>query len=193
MNKEDLKNSQFVVESRNCWKIMNSILCGLKTSEQHMPEYLNQKQIDLFRIQAHSIKGLMRQIDKPVLSALAEQMEMAARTEDICYIQENMEHFMLELKNTINQIKEEMQFIPKDTIPKDTNALADETNDSIVELWELLTKAFESYDISKIELQLERLKHMKLTEEEQLLVKELEAAGDDFDYELGKKLLTDKK
>lgn len=143
-----------------------------------------QNNLEMFRVKTHGIKGASRQIGKVALSESAEIMEMAAKTENIAYIQSHMKAFEQELGAAIQDISEQLVRMPLQReqsmpIQKDTQKLFAE-----------LKEGFDTYEIGQIEKSLYALEHAILKEDEMELLERAKDAYHEFDYEAGSALFS---
>ena len=92
--------------------ILETVVAELQNLYKHLPEY-QKNDMAMFRIKVHGIKGFTRQINRLSISRQAEIMEMAAKTDNQRFISENMDDFLLEIRETIDEINEELETLPK--------------------------------------------------------------------------------
>ena len=95
------------------------------------------------------------------MGEMAENMEIAVEADNMSYVQQHMDDFILKLKKTVEIVREQIASLPKET--SDENELV--INEKTV-LWRELKEAFADYAIDDIERILEQLKRTDLTEEE---------------------------
>ena len=146
-------------------------------------EYAEQDRA-LLQTKVHGIKGACRQVGQISMGEAAEVMEMAAKTDNMSFVQRHMEDFLFELNQTIEEVRKQIELLPKE--------VADESDLTIPEkadLWRLLKEAFVSYQMSEIERILEQLKRTDLTHEEREILLQAENYGKEFEYEEGCSLL----
>ncbi len=160
--------------------ILETIETELEQLYEMLPKYLKMD-LSMFRIKVHGIKGFTRQIQKLEISRQAEIMEMAAKTENYRFIEENLDEFLDEMKATLEEIRDELLTLPK---PK-----VEVSDDSKEELFSRLKEAFDEFDLKNVKQCIEQLKNRELDEEEQELVAQLEEACEDIDYEVGSSIL----
>lgn len=166
------------VESKRT--ILKTVVTELEQIYEMLPEYF-ENDLAMFRIKVHGIKGLTRQIYKISMSRQAEIMEMAAKTDNRRFIEENIEDFLFDIKETLEEVKEELAALPEKEVAK-----TDETVETLLKkLWE----AFDAFDLKTAESCIEQLKVRELSQDESALVEKLEAACDDIDYEEGCRIL----
>lgn len=108
-------------------------------------------------------------------------MEMAAKTDNCRFIEENMDDFLYEIKDTLEEVKEELAALPEKEVEK--------TDEDVEALLKRLWEAFDAFDLKASEQCIEQLQMRELTTEETALVEKLAAACDDIDYEEGCRLI----
>jgi len=108
-------------------------------------------------------------------------MEMAAKTDNQRFILENMDDFLLEIKETIEEITEELATLPKREVKQ--------SKETVAELFANLKAAFDDFDLRAAETCVEQLQTRELAAEEQLLLEQCARACEDIDYEAGSELL----
>lgn len=160
--------------------ILETVETELEQLCQLLPEY-QKSDLAMFRIKVHGIKGFTRQIQKEAISRKAEILEMAAKTENHRFIEENMEDFLQEMTETIEEIKAELLTLPKPEVVQ--------SDENKQELLAHLKEAFDDYDLKGIQKYLEQLKSRELDEKEQQLLLKLTEACEEIDYELGSSIL----
>ena len=160
--------------------ILETVVTELKQLSDVLLDY-SKNDLAMFRIKVHGIKGFTRQIGKTAISQKAEIMEMAAKTDNLSFIERNIEDFLLEVKETVEEIEVELATLPQMEIQ-----VSDET---IEELFIRLKEAFDEYDLKGIQDGLEQLKQRQLDGKQHDLYLKLAEACDDIDYELGSSIL----
>ena len=160
--------------------ILKTVVAELEQIYEKLPEYF-ENDLAMFRIKVHGIKGLTRQIYKMSISRQAEIMEMAAKTDNRRFIEENMDDFLYEIKDTLDEVKEELSALPEKEVEK--------TDEDVETLLKRLWEAFDGFDLKASEQCIEQLQVRELTIEEAALVEKLAAACDDIDYEEGCRLI----
>lgn len=148
-----------------------------------LPVYVDEN-MELFRIKTHGIKGASRQIGKITLSEKAEIMEMAAKTDNMNYIETHMEDFCRELIEAVREARQELENIP--TIQMDEQTEVREKQD----LFAQLKEGFDNYQLSQIEDAIRALEGAVLTAEELELLEQAKVACDEMDYEEGSALFS---
>lgn len=174
---ESVQSEEMLLAHRS---ILETVVAELQNLYKHLPEY-QKNDMAMFRIKVHGIKGFTRQINRLSISRQAEIMEMAAKTDNQRFITENMDDFLLEIKETIDEINEELATLPKREVKQ--------SGETVEVLLERLKDAFDDFDLRTAEECIEQLQTRTLSEEEQLLVEQCEKACEDIDYEVGSELL----
>ncbi len=160
--------------------ILETVVTELQHLYKHLPEY-QKNDMAMFRIKVHGIKGFTKQINRYGISRQAEIMEMAAKTDNQRFIAENMDDFLLEIKETIEEISEELTTLPKREVKQ--------SGETVAMLFARLKEAFDDFDLRAAEECVEQLQTRELSEEEQSLVEQCRQACEDIDYEVGSELL----
>ncbi|MFQ8777727.1 MAG: hypothetical protein ACLR78_10235 [Roseburia sp.] len=70
----------------------------------------------------HGIKGASQQIGRQALSESAEIMEMAAKTENIRYLEKHMTEFLETIRHTLESVEDELKNLPQETSGEETAA-----------------------------------------------------------------------
>ncbi len=160
--------------------LLETVETELEQLHKYLPEYL-ESDMSLFRIKVHGIKGFTRQIDRLSISRQAEIMEMAAKTDNKRFIVENLEDFLNEIEETIDEIREELATLPKREVKQ--------SSEGIEELLERLKTAFDDFDLMTAEECIEQLLTRDLPEAASRLVNQCKQACEDIDYDVGSELL----
>jgi len=174
---ENVQSEEMLLAHR---AILETVVTELQYLHKQLPEYL-KNDMAMFRIKVHGIKGFTRQINRFSISRQAEIMEMAAKTDNQRFISENMDDFLLEIKETIEEILEELETLPKREVKQ-----SEETIDT---LFENLKQAFDDFDLRAAEACVAQLQTRTLSKEEQLLVEKCRLACEEIEYEEGSELL----
>jgi len=174
---ENVQSEEMLLAHR---AILETVVTELQYLHKQLPEYL-KNDMAMFRIKVHGIKGFTRQINRFSISRQAEIMEMAAKTDNQRFISENMDDFLLEIKETIEEITEELETLPKREVQQ-----SDET---IEELFIDLKQAFDDFDLHAAEECVAQLQTRTLSEEEKALVEKCRMACKEIEYEEGSELL----
>ena len=177
-NGEDAMQSEEALFARRA--ILETVVAELQHLYQHLPEYF-KNDLPLFRIKVHGIKGFTRQIGYFSISRQAEIMEMAAKTDNQRFIEENIDDFLCEIKETIEELEEELATLPKREVKQ--------SDESVGNLLERLKTAFDDFDLMTAESCIEQLLSRELPEKEQQLVQQCKQACEDIDYDVGSELL----
>ena len=111
-------------------------------------------------------------------------MEMAAKTENIRYLEKHMTEFLETIRHTLESVEDELKSMPQETSGEET-AAGDAPEEK-----QQLREAFDACDLNGIEQGLSRFARAHLTAEERELLTELHAAYENLDYEEGSKLLS---
>lgn len=162
---------------------LESFVREVETMTDSLEEYA-ANDMDLFRIKVHGIKGAARQIGKPILSENAEIMEMAAKTNNVSFIERNLKDFCNELKIALEEIEEEMAWIPN----KENQRVDEEEQIPVEELYRMIKQGFDDYDLDRIEDGLIKIAAVDLSDEERELVTSLREAYLDLEYEKGSEI-----
>lgn len=151
---------------------------------EKLPDYAKED-LELFRIKVHGIKGASRQIGKISISERAEIMEMAAKTQNMRFIEEHMPDFRKELEEAVREAREELANIPAVQEAGGMDVVDKE------ELFARLKAGFETYSLGEIEECIAALKHAVLTTEESALLEQAKTACNEMDYEAGSALFSE--
>lgn len=147
-----------------------------------LPGYVPEE-LPLFKAKAHGIKGASRQIGRYSVSELAEIMEMAAKTENIPFLESHMEDLVQALYEVIEDVEQELRQIPE----LDDSETAEDAGDA-GELFAELKEGFDAYDLGRIEESIRGLANADLTQDEAKLLVQARAACEEMDYERGSRL-----
>ena len=157
-----------------------------KTLEEHF-----KKDLDLFRVEVHGIKSMSRQLGYRKMGDVAEIMEMAAKAQNLAFIERKLEQFRKDLctvvadaQNKLDRIKEKMQHQSENA--KEENEL-DWVNKA--ELLMTLKDAFLCFDLDRIEQILAGFNRIPLNEKEQALLEKLCTCAEELEYEQGVALI----
>lgn len=144
----------------------------------------DKKDMELFRIKVHGLKGTSLGIGLQELSDKAEIMEMAAKTDHRLFIKRHIEEFNAAIIQTLSQIEvgEEKE---EDSLP------LSELSDSKETTFTKIKEAFDNYDINRIEEELDKVSQYKLEETELELVQKLKKLAEELEYEAGSNLTAD--
>ena len=175
---ENAQSEEMLLAHRS---ILETVVAELQHLYKHLPEY-QKNDMTMFRIKVHGIKGFTKQINRFSISRQAEIMEMAAKTDNQRFIEENMDDFLLEIKETIEEITEELKTLPKREVKH--------SEETVEVLLERLKEAFDDFDLRRAQECVEQLQTRKLSTEEQELVEQCKQACEDIDYEVGSELLS---
>ncbi len=160
---------------------LESFVREIKPLIEILEEYIDQN-MDMFRIKVHGIKGAARQIGKHALSEMAEIMEMAAKTDNVSFIERNLDDFIEGLKAAIEEIEDEISWIPSGQQVVEVDAVP------VIELYQRIKRGFDDYDLDEIESALVLIGTATLTEDERERVTRLREAYLDLEYEKGSEI-----
>ncbi len=175
--------------SRAYRRTLETFVQEIQPLATQLPEYL-ENNLELFRIKVHGIKGVSRQIDKMYVAELAEIMEMAAKTQNLSYIQSHMAEFLYELSKTLEDVKLDLKALPKEKVQQKDGAQQGAENVDVKELFAQLKSAFDAYALDQIEECIQNLESCVLSDEHTKLLSEVKEAYEDLDYEKGSELLS---
>lgn len=185
-NEEELRREVRLQRHNAYQKTLKSIVMEFESLESNIAQYADED-IDLFRIKVHGIKGVMKQVGILQMARTAEIMEMAAKTNNLSFIRDNMDDFMMEYQETLKELKEELYQI---TAEEETSIQKERVSRSVLnELWMQLKEAFDGYDFNKIEEIISKLKQIELDDVAQEVLEQLKDASDEMDYEEGSSIL----
>lgn len=174
---DDLESEEELFARR---AILETIVAELQHLQKYLPEYFKED-LAMFRIKVHGIKGFTRQINHLGISRQAEIMEMAAKTDNRRFIEENMDDFLYEIEGTIEELVGELATLPKREVKQ--------SDEGVEDLLERLRNAFDDFDLMTAETCIEQLLTRELSEKEQHLVEQCKQACDDIEYDVGSELL----
>ena len=164
-------------------RTLETFIYEVEPLAEKLPDYAKED-LEMFRIKVHGIKGASRQIGKVSLSERAEIMEMAAKTQNISFIEEHMADLQKELEEAISQAREDIANIP--TVYESSQA--GETDKE--ELFVRLKTGFDNYELGEIEECIAALEQAALTTEELELLQQAKTACNEMDYEAGSALFS---
>lgn len=151
-----------------------------------LPEYA-RNDLKIFQTKVHGIKGISRQIGREPVAREAEIMEMAAKTDNRTFIEQNLRDFLGQLQEVTEEVRKESV-----DLKKRYHAVSKEAGkkhwgeEERRACWEALKLAFSSYDVNAIEKQIQELADHELTEEEQKRLPIVREACENLDYEIGR-------
>ncbi len=194
--REDLSSS---AEQEKCSvRTLRTFLRELSRLREQMKEDAD-RDLDLFRIRVHGIKGAGRQFEKAELAEFAEIMEMAAASNHRNFLEEHLEQFRALLMETEKEVRAELQMYEDcarelSSLKKEGAAElpAEETREDCELCWKKLREGFADYEIKVIEEQLEILGRQELPEEKRELLARLQECCEEFEYEKGAELLRER-
>ena len=169
-------------------RILQTFLQEAGPLSAELPGYVPE-QLELFGTKVHGIKGASQQIGRQALSESAEIMEMAAKTENIRYLEKHMTQFLETIRHTLESVEDELKNLPQEIQGEDA-ATAEGTPVEKQQILAQLREAFDAFDLNGIEQGFSRFARIRLTAEERELLTELYAAYENLDYEKGSELLS---
>lgn len=116
-------------------------------------------------------------------------MEMAAKTENIRYLEKHMTEFLETIRHTLESVEDELKNLPQE-IQGEGAATAEDIPEEKQQILAQLREAFDACDLNGIEQGLSRFARAHLTAKERELLTELHAAYENLDYEEGSELLS---
>lgn len=167
-------------------RTLETFICELEPLAEKLPAYL-EKDMELFRVKVHGIKGASYGIGKVSLGESAEIMEMAAKTKNLKFIREHMDDFHEKIHEALNEAREELKTMPAMSEVHENEAHESEKVDK-EQLFARLKTGFDNYQFAEIEGSLRLLEDAVLTAAEQDLLMRAKAACDEMDYEDGSAL-----
>ena len=84
----------------------------VKEGERKIPllrELAEKEDIRRYAVEAHGVKGVMASTCIPTLSATAKQHELAAKSDDLEFVKNNVEAFLKEYSDVIEYIKKYLE------------------------------------------------------------------------------------
>ena len=169
-------------------RLLQTFLQETGSLAAELPGYVPE-QLELFGTKVHGIKGASQQIGRQALSESAEIMEMAAKTENIRYMEKHMTEFLETIRHTLESVEDELKNLPQE-IQGEGAATAEDIPEEKQQILAQLREAFDACDLNGIEQGLSRFARAHLTAEERELLTELHAAYENLDYEEGSELLS---
>ena len=144
-------------------------------------DFYDSKDIDNYVIKVHALKSSSRIIGAMELGQMAEELEMAGKSEDRQFIREHTQALLDAYRKLQQQLKELLDSGEDDSQEDEAPELTDE---QLTEILSTLEAAAEDMDIDLLEETYGRLKGYRLEMETAKLAEEIKAAIDDFDYDL---------
>lgn len=142
---------------------------------------LIDKDMGLFIINVHSIKGSSRNIGAFELAELAEELELAARTEDIGYIRRRIDKCI----EVIDMVLENINGYLK-SLDKIEHSVHKKVKHSLnMEVLQALQEGFDNFDLESIEEQIKELKQYTYSKEVESFIETLAQCAENLDYEIG--------
>lgn len=144
---------------------------------------LIDKDMGLFIINIHSIKGSSRNIGALELAELAEELELAARTEDIGYIRRRIDKCIEVIDMVLEGIDKYLQ-----SLNKIERSVHKKVKHSLnMEVLQALLEGFDNFDLEAIEEQIKELKQYTYSQEVEKFIETLVQCAENLDYEIGSK------
>ncbi len=144
-------------------------------------DFYDSKDIDNYVIKVHALKSSSRIIGAMELGQMAEDLEMAGKSEDREFIREHTQALLDAYRKLQQQLKELLDSGEDDFRSDEAPELTDE---QLTEILSTLEAAALDMDIDLLEETYGRLKGYRLEMETSKLAEEIKAAIDDFDYDL---------
>jgi len=170
-------------------KILSTFVSEIEAMENELVDTY-KADTNAFRIKVHGVKGASRQIGFSNFADQAEVMEMAVKAEHFPYIENHMDEFLDNTRDTIKLANEELFRIEETLkrLPQESTEPVKAEDTDVKAIVNLLKEGFDAFDIDKIEKQLDVLEKVITSDREGELVKKIREASDDFEYEDGKAL-----
>ena len=121
-------------------RILQTFLQEAGPLSAELPGYVPE-QLELFGTKVHGIKGASQQIGRQALSESAEIMEMAAKTENIRYLEKHMTQFLETIRHTLESVEDELKNLPQEIQGEDA-ATAEGTPEEKQQILAQLREAF---------------------------------------------------
>lgn len=183
--------------SKNYKKSISIFLKEMRQLYDLLPSYSKDNQ-ELFRNKVHGIKGVSKQLGQKTLAMSSEIMEMAAKTENLAFIDSFFATFYSDLELTIAEVQAEYDSLIEDENeaeneniledPSATDYKSVESNPAEADIIEQLCEALDSCDIETIEEAIELLKKLNnpsLSE----LADQVQQLSDECEYEAARELV----
>lgn len=174
--------------------VLQSYQSEVKQISGDLENYLKED-MDMFRIKVHGIKSASKQLGFLRVGESAEIMEMAAKTDNLSYIQRNMKSFLSDLRITLDEVQKDYENLQiqmeRARAEKQKPDLDAGTYETSEKLFADLKAAFDGYEIDQIEIIIEKINHIPLGDQEKELLNKVKNAATELEYELGSKLLAE--
>ena len=145
--------------------------------------------IKTFTVKVHALKTSLRIVGATALSAEAEKLEEAGKSEDRGYIEENFNPFIEKLKTLRVKLSE----IAPDLVIKEKNLLppisSEEVNDAVSALNELIP----AMDYDSVEMIINEIRSHRLTDRDDKLFTDLSEALKRFDWDKMEQIMKEQK
>lgn len=165
-------------------KVLKSFVSETESILQDLPN-LKETDMDTFRTKVHGIKGTLRQIGRKEISDDAEIMEMAAKSNHKEFIDRHLNEFIEIISEEIDDIKEKIRRDDTDSEGTVVEISEEEKN----KYFETLREAFRTYDLDTIDLMIDKLMHVSLSDKEKNIYEKAKEYADGLEYEKGYELL----
>lgn len=135
----------------------------------------------LFIVNIHSIKGSSRNIGALELAELAEELELAARTEDIGYIKRRIDKCIEVIDMVLDNIDKYLK-----SLNKIEHSVHKKVKHSLnMEVLQALQEGFDNFDLDAIEEQIKELKQYTYSQDVESFIEILSECAENLDYEIG--------
>jgi len=141
---------------------------GLNRANE-ISDNLDSGNLSLYIINVHAMKSAAANIGGGELSEAAYTLEMAALRDDVEFVNEHTEGFLKMLKNLLESIKKAIEeyISEKYSMQSHINPI------EFKALLTLLKSAIENFDIDKVNMNINKLMHSRLSEENMHIVREI--------------------
>lgn len=145
-----------------------------------------REDLEKFRIKVHGIKGISKQLGKNRIGTHAEVIEMAAKCDNMKFIEEHLQDFLEDVDVTLEMTNMELINIKERLDQERASIFRMKMDDGYLEnLFEKIKDGFKKYNVTKIEEAMEELRECHLNDEQAKLLEEIQDAFDEFEYEKG--------
>ena len=145
-----------------------------------------REDLEKFRIKVHGIKGISNQLGKNRIGTHAEIIEMAAKCDNMKFIEEHLQDFLEDVDVTLEMTNMELSNIKERLDQEKSSIFRMKMDDGYLDnLFEEIKDGFKKYDVTKIEEALEELRDCHLNDDQAKLLEEIQEAFDEFEYEKG--------
>ena len=145
-----------------------------------------REDLEKFRIKVHGIKGISNQLGKNRIGTHAEIIEMAAKCDNMKFIEEHLQDFLEDVDVTLEMTNMELSNIKERLDQEKSSVFRMKMDDGYLDnLFEEIKDGFKKYNVSKIEEALEELRDCHLNNDQAKLLEAIQEAFDEFEYEKG--------